>query len=255
MLEICLTFTPRKAKIMLLSPNMRPFCWRHRGSIADRSAGWITISLLLSAGRLPARVHNGYKCLTALKWFHQAGSIEITLAWLSTIGMSRKCFRRVASRSWFQSTAQSTPINLNWGNLLAYDWVGWPTCKLALMESRSFAKLKLWNGKEVETKRVLLQDLQKWIEFRRLLNFFFWNFLESSPLYSMNPLGIYKHFVTLRIVLGLCKCLGISKNFQERVDLIQPICPTCRMEITGRATGMEEVQNNICLFPTSTFLA
>ena len=59
MFEICLTFTPRKAKIMLLSPNMRPFCWRHRGSIADRSPGWITISpppLSLSAVRLPARV-------------------------------------------------------------------------------------------------------------------------------------------------------------------------------------------------------
>ena len=123
------------------------------------------------------------------------------------------------------------------------------------MESRSFAKLKLWNGKEVETMRVLLQDLQKWIEFRRLLNFFFWNFLESSPLYLMNPLGIYKHFVTLRIALGLYKSLGISKNFQERVDLTEPICPTCKMEITGRATGMEEVHNNICLFPTSTFLA
>ena len=85
MFEICLTFTEGKAKIMLLSPNMRPFCWRHSGSIADRSAGWITISLSLSeAGSRPGWVHNGYKCLTALKWFHQAGSIEITLAWLST---------------------------------------------------------------------------------------------------------------------------------------------------------------------------
>ena len=111
----------------------------HRGPF-----GWLDNhlppSLLLSAGRLPARVHNGYKCLTALKWFHQAGSIEITLAWLSTIGMSRKCFRRVASRSWFQSTAQLTPINLNWGNLLAYYWAGWPICKLALMEWRSCYK-------------------------------------------------------------------------------------------------------------------
>ena len=208
MLEICLTFTPRKAKIMLLSPNMRPFCWRHRGSIADRSAGWITISLLLSAGRLPARVHNGYKCLTALKWFHQAGSIEITLAWLSTIGMSRKCFRRVASRSWFQSTAQSTPINLNWGNLLAYYWAGWPTCKLALIESRSFTRLKLWNGKEFETRRVLLQDRQKWIKFRRLLNFFFWNSLESSPSYFMNPLGITV------FEINLCNS---KVNWKERV--------------------------------------
>ena len=31
---------------------------------------------------------------------------------------SRKWFRRVESRSCFQSTGQSTPINLNWGNLL-----------------------------------------------------------------------------------------------------------------------------------------
>ena len=71
----------------------------------------------------------------------------------------------------------------------------------------------------------------------------------------MNPLGIYKHFVTLRIALGLYKSLGISKNFQERVDMTQPICPTFRMEITGRDTGMEEVQSNLCLFPASTFLA
>ena len=88
MFEICLTFTEGKAKIMLLSPNMRPFCWRHSGSIADRSAGWITISPSLSAaGSRPWWVHNGYKCLTALKWFHQAGSTEITLAGLSTMGI------------------------------------------------------------------------------------------------------------------------------------------------------------------------
>ena len=130
MFEICLTFTERKAKIMLLSPNMRPFCWRHSGSIADRWAGWITISPPLCS-RLPARVGTQW-----VQMSYGPQMVSSSRLYRDNPGLivhsSRKWFRRVGSRSCFQSRGQSTPINLNWGNLPAR--AGRPSCELDPLE-------------------------------------------------------------------------------------------------------------------------
>ena len=57
---------------------------------------------------------------------------------------SRKWFRRVESTSCFQSPAQSTPINLNWGNLLvrAVNSLRW---KHSNDKDRDHWNQKLWN--------------------------------------------------------------------------------------------------------------